>query len=204
MSCSHKHGHNHANQHMHTKSHESLIANFEDPKRDLWQLPKLVLNLLGPIKDKSIIDIGVGSGYFANHFVNAGAIVTGADVDAKFLEHVKGRFSSSKNFYTHRLEFNDPKIAGMNFDIIFTSNTYHHIDNRVEYLKKLKFGLKKDGRIAILDFKKDDQDHHFGPPIHMRIDIDTVIQDLKLAGYSILSANNQDFPHQYFIIAKNN
>jgi 2-polyprenyl-3-methyl-5-hydroxy-6-metoxy-1,4-benzoquinol methylase len=204
LSCSNRHGHNHANQHMHVKSHEILIAGFEDPKRDLWQRPNIVLKLMGDLKGKRILDLGVGSGYFSNHFLNAGAKVTGADVDDRFLQHVEERFSSNQNFNTHKLEFNDPKQIAPLYDIIFTSNTYHHIDNRVDYLKKLKSGLNPKGIVVILDFKANDLSLDVGPPPRMRIATDSVIKELQLAGFSIQSSSQEDLPHQYLIIAKNN
>jgi 2-polyprenyl-3-methyl-5-hydroxy-6-metoxy-1,4-benzoquinol methylase len=204
LSCSHRHGHNHANQHMHEKSHQILIAGFEDPKRDLWQKPKIVLNLMGGLRGKRILDLGVGSGYFSNHFLNAGAKVIGADVDDKFLQHVKERFSSNKDFSTHKLEFNDPKLTAAHYDVIFTSNTYHHIDNRVDYLKKLKSGLNPKGILVIVDFKANYLSLDFGPPVNMRVAFDTVINELQLAGFFIQSSSQEDLPHQYLIIAKNN
>jgi hypothetical protein len=42
-----------------------------------------------------------------------------------------------------KIEYDDPKMKNNFYDIAFTSNTYHHIENRVEYLKKVKSGLKK-------------------------------------------------------------
>ena len=202
--CSHQHGHNHANKHMHVKSHEILIADFEDPKRDLWQKPDFVLKKMGDLKDKSIVDIGVGSGYFSHYFLKAGALVTGADVDDKFLQHVKERFLSFKKFSTHKLEFNDPKLNGLKFDFIFTSNTYHHIDNRVDYLRKLKQALGQNGKLVIVDFKKNAQNSDFGPPLSMRVDYETVIQELQLAGYSPYFSSQDELPNQYLIIFKNN
>ena len=204
LSCSNRHGHNHANQHMHEKSHEILIAGFEDPKRDLWQSPNMVLKLMGDLRDKKILDLGVGSGYFSHHFLNAGAKVTGADVDDRFLQHVKERFSSNKDFSTHKLEFDDPKLTAPRYDIIFTSNTYHHIDKRVDYLKKLKSGLKPAGIVVIVDFKANDLSLNFGPPVNMRVAFDMVINELRLAGFIIQSSSQKDLPHQYLIIAKNN
>jgi 2-polyprenyl-3-methyl-5-hydroxy-6-metoxy-1,4-benzoquinol methylase len=189
---------------MHEKSHQILIAGFEDPKRDLWQKPKIVLNLMGGLRGKRILDLGVGSGYFSNHFLNAGAKVTGADVDDKFLQHVKERFSSNKDFCTHKLEFNDPKLTAAHYDVIFTSNTYHHIDNRVDYLKKLKSGLNPKGILVIVDFKANDLILDFGPPVNMRVAFDTVINELQLAGFFIQYSSQEDLPHQYLINAKNN
>jgi len=67
IACSHVR-HNHANKHMHKKSHEELIARFEDPRRDQWQKPLNVLDKMGSLKGLTLIDIGSGGGYFYEIF----------------------------------------------------------------------------------------------------------------------------------------
>jgi arsenite methyltransferase len=37
-------------------------------------------------------------------------------------------------------------------DLVFSCDTYHHMDDRVAYFKSLARYLKPDGRVAILDF----------------------------------------------------
>jgi ubiquinone/menaquinone biosynthesis C-methylase UbiE len=205
ISCSHHHGDkNSANKHMHKAPHHQLINNFEDPKRDLWQKPELVMKLLSPLKGLEVIDIGVGSGYFSNHLLDAGAKVTGADVDEKFLEHNRKRFDEKQfpNFTTLKIDYDDPKMKNAFYDMAFTSNTYHHIENRVEYLKKVKAGLKSSGRVVILDFKKsNDKKAHFGPPQSMRLPVETVVSELKQAGFDKVSVNVDDFADHYLVIA---
>lgn len=208
ISCSHHHAdHNSANKHMHKTSHDQLISNFEDPKRDQWQKPELVMKLIAPLKGLEVIDIGVGSGYFSNHLLQAGAKVTGADVDEKFLQHNRQRFNEKEypQFTTLKIDYDDPKMKSASFDMAFTSNTYHHIENRVEYLKKVKAGLKPSGRVVILDFKKShDKKAHFGPPQSMRLAAETVGSELKQAGFDNISVNESDFADHYLVIATKN
>lgn len=212
LSCSHKvkhdqenlnsHGDNVANIHMHQHSHELLISKFEDPKRDLWQNPGLVLKLIGPLKDKTLFDLGVGSGYFSHHFLNEKALVIGADVDQKFLDHVSLRFKENQNFKTHLMDLNNPNISENSFDIIFSSNAYHHIENRIQYFRKVLPGLKTNGKLVILDFKKDVLEPvKLGPPQAMRIDQSVVTLELRQAGFEIMNVFNQKLSEQYLIIA---
>ena len=49
---------------------------------------------------------------------------------------------------------NDPLLPSSGVDLIFTSNTYHHIDNRVSYLTNLRKYLRPNGRIAIIEFDR--------------------------------------------------
>ncbi|MGB5320444.1 MAG: hypothetical protein WBN25_15500, partial [Eudoraea sp.] len=56
---------NSANEQMHQSSTEDLIKRFESPERDAYQKPEKVLEYLGDLNNKSVIDIGAGSGYFS-------------------------------------------------------------------------------------------------------------------------------------------
>jgi ubiquinone/menaquinone biosynthesis C-methylase UbiE len=189
---------------MHIKSHHQLISNFENPQRDQWQKPELVMQLIAPLNGLEVIDIGVGSGYFSKHLLKAGAYVTGADVDEKFLKHVRHRFNKKDypNFNTLKIAYDDPKMKATSFDLAFTSNTYHHIENRVEYLKKVMAGLKSSGRIVIIDFKKSESKiTDFGPPQSMRLAVETVVSELRQAGLEKVNVNLDDFTDHYLVIA---
>jgi ubiquinone/menaquinone biosynthesis C-methylase UbiE len=130
ISCGHHHhfGTNASNQHMHKKSHAELIKAFDDPARDGWQKPQDVLKLMGHLKDKKLIEIGAGSGYFTKYFFKAGGEVIAADVDKTFLEHIQ---KTLPQVQTKKIPFDDPEMESNSFDVAFTSNTYHHIDERV-------------------------------------------------------------------------
>lgn len=194
---------NKANKHMHgNHSHNDLIKRFDDPARDQWQQPEKVIKLLAPIKNQKIMDIGVGSGYFSHYFIKAGAIVVGADVDQKFLDFVNQKFPIEKfpNFTSRKIEYQDPKVEAEEFDLIFLCNTYHHIENRDEYLKKVLKGLKhQSGRIAIVDFKANSASH-IGPPQKMRLSADLVKKELSIAGFSKIEILSNELPEQYIIL----
>lgn len=195
------HDSNHANKHMHKTSHVDLIKRFEDPKRDLEQRPQEVLKLLGPLKDLTVIDIGVGSGYFAQHFLKAGARVTGADVDEKFLAHVSERFKAEPKFSSRQIAFDDPKMEASSFDLAFMSNTYHHVENRVAYFKKVLAGLSGKGRVAVFDFRPHtDPALASGPPQGMRVEPATVVAELKAAGFRELKVQQAQFPQHYLVV----
>jgi ubiquinone/menaquinone biosynthesis C-methylase UbiE len=199
FSCTHAGKDNHANRHMHKSSHADLIERFEDPNRDRQQRPDVVMGLLAPLKGVRLIDIGVGSGYFTKHFLDAGAQVTGADVDDKFLQHSSKRFSGQA-FSALKIAYDDPQMSEAQYDLAFMANTYHHIDDRVNYLKKVRAGLKPSGRFVVFDFKKNVK-HTSGPPLSMRISLPEVLRELRAAGFQELTVHEQDFPDHYLVIA---
>lgn len=184
---------------MFESTHEELIDKFEDPDRDQWQKPAWVLEQMGDLKDKKVIDIGSGSGYFARKIHKQGARVTAADVDEKFLKHLK-QFEG-KGFSVKEIKFDDPKMGSNSFDLAFTSNTFHHIDHRVRYLKKVHKGLKSGGQLVIVDYKPSaGVDDKTGPRNSIRVPVLKVVDELIKAGFSKVRLDNNSLPRQYLVI----
>jgi ubiquinone/menaquinone biosynthesis C-methylase UbiE len=87
------------------------------------------------------------------------------------------------------------------FDVAFASNTYHHIDHRINYLKKVQEGLNPGGRFVVVDFKT--QVHRkkiFGPPLKVRISITQVVQELYEASFGEIIIHSDKLDYQYVII----
>jgi len=115
---------------------------------------------------------------------------------------VSSRFKDQSNFEARKIGYTDPLMKESEFDVAFTANTYHHIEDRVNYFSKVHRGLKSQGRLVIVDFKKDQNAQSFGPPIDMRIDSAQVAQELRAAGLEILTLDEQSLEFQYIIIAR--
>ena len=191
-----------ANEHMHQSSVEELIKRFESPERDEYQKPDKVMEYLGNLSGKKIIDIGAGSGYFTVKLAQKGAKVIAADVEDKFLDHIKKRIEENKitNVEPRKIPFDGPGLKDGEVDMVLIVNTYHHLENRSEYFAKVKKGTHKDGELVIIDFFKSEVP--VGPPTAHKIAIDEVIADLKHAGYTSFQVNVDLLPYQYIVRAK--
>ena len=198
LSCTHR-NQNLADKLMFESTHEELIDKFEDPDRDQWQKPAWVLKQMGDIEGKKIIDIGSGSGYFSRKLHKKGANVTAADVDDKFLKHL--RQFEGPGFTVKEIEFDDPKMNSHSFDMAFTSNTFHHIDHRVRYLKKVHKGLKAGGQLVIVDYKPSaGVADKTGPRNSIRVPILKVVDELMKAGFGRVRLDQDTLPRQYLVI----
>ncbi len=82
--------------------------------------------------------------------------VYAVDVDKEMNDLVAERAKKSgiANVEVILAKTDDPSLPRTGVDLIFTSNTYHHIDNRVTYLTNLRKYLRPSGRVAVIDFDR--------------------------------------------------
>ncbi len=188
---------------MHQHSFAELVAKYEDPGRAEWQKPEAVVAKLGELTNKTVADIGAGSGYFSFRLADAGANVVAKDVDERFIHYLdsvnQGRPDSMK-ISVEKIPYDDPLLDSGSADIILLVNTYHHLENRLAYFKKVKTGLKESGKLYIVDFKKEESS--FGPPPSLRLSSVEVSRELKKAGFSKILIDENTLPDQYILIAK--
>lgn len=192
-----------ANEHMNQQSFEELVKAFNSPGRDFWQKPDEIFKLLGSVKGKKVLDIGCGAGYFTFRFVDSGATVIAADIDDRFLGYIdsvrEARKISVKKLQTRKLPPDDPMVEKREADIVLIVNTYHHLEDRVNYLKKIKGGLRSNGFVVIIDYFN--KEIPIGPPLAMKQSADDVTRDLKLAGFSFFKTDDKTLPYQYIVLA---
>ena len=189
-----------ANQHMHKNSFEELSAKFEDPGREKWQKPDLVLAKLGDLIGKKIADIGAGTGYFSRRMAQKGASVLALDVDDQFLNYIDTHSHDSLNIITRKVPFDSPQLDSAEVDVVIVVDTYHHIENRYEYFRDVWRGMKAGGQLMIVDFKKKETPH--GPPKEMRIEGFEVMRELQKAGFIKVVIDVKTLDYQYIILAK--
>jgi len=201
LACTSEQRGNLSNIFMNKSSFEELVERFEGEERLEWQKPEEVINLLGPINGKKIMDIGAGTGYFAFRMAKRGANVIAADVDDRFLEYIENKKeeTNSRNVKIRKVEYEDPLLAKNEVDHVIIVNTYHHIDNRAAYFTKVANGLKKDGSLMVVDFKK--KKTPFGPPKRYKVSAQQVTKELSEAGFTSFDVNSELLENQYVIIA---
>jgi SAM-dependent methyltransferase len=81
-------------------------------------------------------------------------------------------------------------------DLVLMVDTYHHVEQREGYFRKLAQSLKPGGRVAIIDFNAKSA---MGPPPAQRIAGKRVIAEMAKAGYR-LEHEHRFLPNQYFLM----
>lgn len=184
---------------------EQAIKDKENPDRNNWQKPRQVIERLGVLTDKVVADIGAGSGYFSFQILpNAGKVIA-IDIDPNALAQidtlVKNRPDLAPKLETRLVGFNDPKLKDEEVDIVFLSNTYSYIENKVDYLKTVFKGVKPKGRIYIVDFKMKILPPIF-PKAEERVPLYEVERHLQEAGFKHVFSDDKTLDYQYIVIAE--
>jgi arsenite methyltransferase len=127
-----------------------------DPARDAWQKPKQVVERLDIQPGARVADLGAGGGYFTWYLaaaVGPQGKVYAAEIDDTALAIIEKEMKSRgvTNVVPIRAEPGDAKLAEP-VDLVFSCDTYHHMEDRVAYFQSLARYLKPDGKVAILDF----------------------------------------------------
>ena len=198
----HSHDHGHANHHMNETPFHELVERFESDERTEYQKPEEVIHSLGNLSGLKVMDLGAGTGYFSFRLAEAGARVIAADVDDRFLDYIKKKKKSlnlsDSIVELRKVPYNSPELVEYEVDVVLIVNTYHHIENRSEYFKKVKTGLKDDGRLVVIDFQKIELP--VGPPLEMKLSPSEVESELDLAGFKEFSVDSTLLPYQCILI----
>ena len=184
---------------------DQYIALLEDPQRDEWQKPDAVIHALKLKEGQVVADIGAGSGYFTVRLARAvgqKGQVFAVDIDEGMLGYLRQRLAQEKvaNVQVMQVPPHDPLLIDGSLDLAFICNTYHHLEDREVYLRKLRKALKPDGRLVIVDFYKK-EGIPVGPPMSMRLGEETVKKELQAAGMKV-AEKLTILPYQYILIAR--
>ncbi len=199
--------HDHDRSHKATARHpfddvERWVAVFDDPSRDAWQKPDRVVAELALRPGMSVADVGAGTGYFEKRLADAvgpSGTVFAVDTEPKMVEHLKERARRERtpNVVPVLANPDDPRLPDGGVDLVLLCDTYHHVDDRIEYLRRLRGRLKPGGRVAIVDFHK--RPLPVGPPPEHKLSREEILAELHEAGWT-LARESDLLPYQYFLV----
>jgi ubiquinone/menaquinone biosynthesis C-methylase UbiE len=182
---------------------EDWAKEFDDPSRDAWQRPHVVIASMQIPVGSTVADLGTGTGYFLSRLSSAvgpTGRVLALDVEPDMIRYVKQRAQkeSLANVEARVVAVDDPQLANESVDRVLVVDTWHHIPSRKDYAKKLAGALRKGGAVFVVDF--DERATH-GPPKHHRLSPSVVMEELSAAGLRSEQAK-VELPEQYVVVGR--
>lgn len=168
--------------------------------RDPWQQPGRVVAALEIAPGDVVADLGAGGGYFTFRLADAVgpegrvyAVDVAEDMNERLARIAADR--GADNVEVVLAAFDDPKLP-REVDLIFTSNSYHHIEDRPDYFRRAAQYLGEGGRVAVLDFK---QEGFFQFFFRHASDDELVKREMSEAGY-VLTADHDWLERQHLLV----
>jgi ubiquinone/menaquinone biosynthesis C-methylase UbiE len=179
---------------------------FDDPKRDEWQKPDATIDALGISPGDRVADLGAGTGYFLPYLVEAvgpSGTVFAVEVEPNLIAHMRERAEqlNAPNIIPILASLDDARLPDQSVDLILIVDTFHHLDDRLAYLSRLKRDLSDRGRIAIVDWKKEELPE--GPRPDHKIAPEQVVRELQAAGFRQVPLK-MDLPYHYLLLFEPN
>jgi ubiquinone/menaquinone biosynthesis C-methylase UbiE len=163
---------------MHERRFNREIERLRDPQRVARLEVKRVVNLaLENLEGiQSVLDVGTGSGLFAEQFTARGLQVTGLDANPEMLP-VARQYVPSGIFREGEAEH--LPLPDESIDLVFMGLLLHETDDPLAALIEARRVARK--RLAILEWP--DEEQSFGPPRQHRVSYEKIAALAKQAGF---------------------
>jgi len=131
------------------------------PEREAEEHPAEVIDALNLHGGEVVADLGAGSGYFAFRIApklgNSGKVLA-VDIQDEMLETIRRRARDLKvtNVEEVKGSATDPHLPRDGVDIVLMVDVYHELAFPYEIMTQVCEGLKPDGRVVFVEYRKED------------------------------------------------
>lgn len=176
----------------------------ERPERLEEEEPDTALDVLKIAKGSTVADVGAGSGYMTMKLasrVGSDGTVYANDVQPQMLQMLQRRIDRAHvtNVVLVQGALDDPKLPSAAMDLELMVDVYHELSEPQKMLRALRASLKPDGRLALLEYRKED------PSIPIKPEHKMSVREAKLeveAEGFLLTQVDESLPRQHILVFK--
>ncbi len=171
------------------------------PEREQEEAPTRLIEALSLKPGMTVVDVGAGSGTLSFPMakrVAPGGTVIAEDIQPEMLALVRTRARKAgvTNVVPRLGTTTDPKVAEGSADLMILVDVYHEFDQPYEMVKSMVRGLKKGGRLVLVEYRGEDLEVPI-KPLHKM----TVAQARKeMAAFPLdFKGSDERLPRQHII-----
>ena len=179
------------NRHFMDPDWQRWVNTFERPGREVYDKRHAIIAASRARPGMDVADIGAGTGLFTRLFapaVEPGGTVYAIDISGTFVDNVL-RTSREQGFTNVTGIVNTPTDIGLPanaIDLAFITDTYHHFEYPQQTLASIHQALRSDGRLIIIDFRRDPRISSDWVMGHVRGNKTRVIAEVASAGFRLV------------------
>ena len=192
------------NRHFVNPVFDDWVARFERRGREIYDRRYRIIQASAVEPAMVVADIGAGTGLFTRLFaprVAPGGKVYAVDISETFVKNIL-RTSREQGLANVEGIVNTPREASLpdhSIDLAFLADTYHHFEYPQSMLASIHRALRDNGRLVVIDFRKDPRISSRWVMGHVRSNREGVIREIEPAGFRLVA----DMPllrTNYFLI----
>ena len=135
----------------------------ERPEREDEEAPSKALDALDLKPGMVVADIGAGSGYYSSRIakqIGPTGRVYATDIQQGMIDILERRIKNENltNITTVLGGMDDPRLPPASIDLAIMVDVYHELQQPQLFLQRLKPAFKPNGRLVLLEFRKEDPD----------------------------------------------
>src|SRR5271168_1867518 len=172
------------------------------PEREKEENPEGALDALAIRPGMVVADVGAGTGYMSLRMakrVGPTGKVYANDLQPEMLRRLRENAAKAgiTNVETVQGEEADPKLPPGQLDLVLLVDVYHEFSRPREMIDKIRASLKPDGRLVLLEYRKED------PSVPIReehkMTVAGVKAELEPQGF-VMSQVIETLPRQHILI----
>jgi ubiquinone/menaquinone biosynthesis C-methylase UbiE len=172
------------------------------PERETEEAPDQALDLLNLRAGMTVADVGAGTGYMSLRMarrVGPTGKVYANDLQPEMLQRLRAKSQREKlsNVETVQGTERDPKLPANTMDLVLLVDVYHEFSEPQAMLGKIRESLKPDGRLVLLEYRKEDPSVPIRP--EHKMSVAEVKTEVEAEGYK-LDQVIEKLPRQHIII----
>jgi ubiquinone/menaquinone biosynthesis C-methylase UbiE len=172
------------------------------PEREAEEAPAAALDAIGVPKGATVADIGAGVGYFtwrlAERTGPAGKVYA-VDIQSEMLDQLRHNMAERKlaNYEAVLGAEDDPHLPAGRIDLALLVDVYHEFSQPQKMLRGIRAALKPDGRMVLLEYRKEDPKVPIKPEHKMTVA--EVKAEIEPEGFR-LEKTLENLPRQHILI----
>jgi len=172
------------------------------PEREAEEAPDAALNAIEIARGSVVADIGAGAGYFTWRLaerVGPTGRVYANDIQPAMLELLRKNIDARHltNVETVVGAEDDPKLPAGRVDLVLLVDVYHGFSQPQKMLRKIRESLKPEGRMVLLEYRKEDPNVPIRP--EHKMSVDEVRAEVQPEGFRF-EKNLPTLPRQHILI----
>ena len=172
------------------------------PEREAEEAPDAALDAIGIPRGATVADVGAGVGYFTWRLaerVGPSGKVYANDIQPEMLDLLRKNMAARHltNVETVLGQEDDPRLPPGRIDLVLLVDVYHEFSQPQKMLEKIRESLKPDGRLVLLEYRKEDPSIPIRP--EHKMSVSEVRAEVQPEGFRF-EKNLDTLPRQHILI----